>query len=330
MNNSKIQLISIIIVNWNGKKWINKCINSLQKQSYNNLEILIVDNGSTDGSVKHIKDNYKNVHVIESKINLGFAGGNNIGINAAKGKYILLLNNDAWIDPDFISKLYSFYKKGLYDVVGPMENDYNNSKFDKNISTIDFFGHTVIKKLNKQSFKKAFYKSGVCLLFKKSLYIQTGRFDNDFFMYEEEVDWFWRLHLLNKRVGIAENIFIHHFGAGSTGSGIKYYTFLWRNQNVLQMLLKNYSWYNLVWVLPIYFIQNIIEILFFLAILKPEFAYSYIQGWTYNIRYFSRTIKKRCWVQKNRLASDFKILKKMHFGFGKIIHLFSFLLTRHE
>lgn len=324
MNSIKRDLISIIIVNWNGKKWIDACLNSLKSQTYKNIEILFVDNNSSDHSVEYLKEHYNNVHIVESKINLGFAGGNSLGIDTAKGEYILLLNSDTWIESNFINELFSFYSKGSYDIVGPMENDYNNCRFQKNISTIDLLGHTVALKLSKATENKLFYKSGACLFFKKDLYKETGGLDSDFFMYVEEVDWFWRLHLLKKKVGSVENLYVHHAGSGSTGGGIKYNTFLWRNQNTLQMLLKNYSFCSLLWVLPLYLIQNLFEIVFFLLALKPDIALSYISSWIYNARLLKKTLNKRRKIQSLRLVSDFVIINKMYFGLGKLKHLFAF------
>jgi GT2 family glycosyltransferase len=143
-------------------------------------------------------------------------------------------------------------------------------------------------------------------------------------MYFEEVDWFWRLNLLGKKYSYADDTFVYHEGAGSTGKGIKYNTFLWRNQNTLQMLLKNYSSSTLLWVLPLYFLQNFIEILFFIFILKPKIAYSYIEGWWFNLVNLKSIFPKRLWIQRHRAIKDFVILSKMLIGSSKLLHLISF------
>ena len=139
-------------------------------------------------------------------------------------------------------------------------------------------------------------------------------------MYSEETDWFWRLHLYKKRIGISRDQKVYHAGAGSTGTGIKYLTFLWRNQNTLQMLLKNYQWHNLVWVLPIYLTINIAEMILFLLMGKPKISLSYIQGIWFNIRYFARTMGSRKIIQATRLVPDTKIFELMYFGFAKLNH----------
>lgn len=318
-------LISIIIVNFNGKKRLKICFDSLYSQTYKNFEIILVDNGSTDGSVEFIKESYPKVVVVRNKDNLGFSGGNNIGIKKANGEYILFLNNDTWVENDFLDKMMSSFINSDYDVIGPMEVSYNSKDkdYEKYCATIDFFGHYIYLP-KKDNHHKNFYLSGSCLLFKKDSYLKSGGLDNDFFMYAEDWDLFWRLHLFKMKIYKNENIVFHHKGAGSTGKGIKYLCFLWRNQNTLQMLLKNYSWYNLLWVLPIYFVQNIFEIIFFLLIFKPKIVYSYIQGWWFNVVNFRKIMQKRKWVQENRLVSDYEIMKKMYIGFGKINHLINF------
>ncbi len=100
---SRKNFISIIIVNYNGKKWLRQCLDSLLKQTYKFYEIIVVDNNSADGSVKFLKKNYKEIVLIENGDNYGFAKGNNIGLKKAKGDYILLLNNDTYVEKDFLN-----------------------------------------------------------------------------------------------------------------------------------------------------------------------------------------------------------------------------------
>jgi len=325
MANHPSPLISIVIVNWNGKQWLSACLDSLANQTYRHIEIVLVDNASSDGSIDLLKKNYPSVRVVANKQNHGFAGGNNRGVEYAKGELVMFLNTDTWIDPDFIEKLYAFYWQGEYDIVGPYENDYRNLTHPKNISTIDVLGHTVVFPATKSNSNKFFYRSGVCLLFSKKLYKETGGLDSDFFMYVEEVDWFWRLHLQKKKIGIAENLFVHHAGAGSIGKGLKHNTFLWRNQNSLQMLLKNYSLLSLVFILPSYLFQHIVEMIAFTALGRFSIASTYWTGIVWNIGNLENTLKKRKYIQSHRLISDLHILSKLYVGNGKLRHLFTYL-----
>lgn len=317
-------LISIIVVSYNGQRWLKKLFDSLLFQTYQNFEIIFIDNASTDGSVEFIKNSYdtNKIKIIESSDNLGFAGGNNLGIENSSGKYVLLINNDTWLKTDFLEKTVSFYQDNNFDVIAPHEKDYADKKEAKKYNaTIDLFGHPI--GLGAEE-KKPFYLSGACLFFEKKLYEDSLGLDGNFFMYSEEVDWFWRLNLLKKSYSHIDDLFFYHAGAGSTGDGIKYNTFLWRNQNILQMLLKNYRWFNFFWILPAYIIQNIFEIIFFVIILKPKIAYAYMQGWWFSAINLRKILQKRTWVQKNRLIGDFEIMQKMYFGFAKMRHLLAF------
>jgi GT2 family glycosyltransferase len=314
-------MISIIIVNWNGKKWLQKCLASLYMQTYGDFEVILVDNNSIDDSLNFVRTNFSDVRIIESKHNLGFAGGNNLGIKNASGEFVLLLNSDTWLDESFLEKIHSFYMLNKYDVIAPVEADYSGKLLDYSVHrTIDLFGHPYFKNSNK----KSFYLQGVCLFFKKSLYTETGGLDENFFMYFEETDWFWRLNLLGKKYATVQDIKVNHFGSGTSGVGIAYNTSLWRNQNALQMLIKNYYLHNLLWILPIYLMQNILELLFFSMLLKPRIAYSYIEGWLFNIKNLKRTIRERRWVQQRRKVNDITLMRKMYIGLAKINHLVEF------
>ena len=317
--------ISVIIVNWNGEKWLKKCLDSLFWQKYRNFEVIVVDNASEDKSAEYIKKHYPGVIIIQNKENYGFAKGNNIGINKAKGKYILLINNDTWVENDFISKLVKFYEDNKFDVIAPREAKYNGEKHKPYVSKIDPLGHPIYFFGDKYVNREPFYLTGSCLFFPKKIFEETKGFDDNFFMYNEEVDWFWRLNLLNKKYSYVNDIYIYHASGGSSGSGLKYNTFLWRNQNTLQMLLKNYSLFTLILILPLYLIQNIFEALVFLIFFKPKIAYSYLEGWVFNIKNIKKIVNERKWVQSKRLINDFQLMKRMYFGSAKLHHLLNYL-----
>lgn len=322
MNSSKNDLVSIILVNWNGKKWLKKCLDSLVSQTYKNLEIILIDNASTDDSIKLVKEYFPEVKIILNKKNLGFPKANNIGVLKSKGKYLLLINNDTWVKNDFIEKLYEFYKKNEFAVISPIEKDYAGKKINLVNPTIDPTGSPAFFILQEKK-NKLFFTS-VCYFCQKKDYLETLGFDENYFVYYEDVDWFWRMSLLGIKYGYASDVYIHHAGAGATGKGINYNMFLYRNQNALQTILKNYSLLTLIFVLPLYFLQNLFEITFFLALLKPKISYSYFQGWFFNIQNFKKILKKRKWIQKKRKIGDLEILRKMYLGPAKLRMLLNY------
>jgi GT2 family glycosyltransferase len=315
--------ITIVLVNWNGQKWLPKCLDSLKAQTYKNLEIIVVDNNSSDGSTQLIKENYPGVKLIEHSSNVGFAAGNNLGVSQASGKFILLLNTDTWVNSDFVEDLMKYYAQNKFDVVAPYQATYEGKKHSPYISKIDPLGHSVYLPKSKNS-DKNFYLTGVCLLVEKRLYQETGGLDENFFMYCEEVDWFWRLQLLGKKFQYIPDLYVNHAGAGSSAKGIQYSIFLWRNQNTLQMLLKNYQWQNIIWVLPLYLLQNLLEIVAFLVFLKPKIALSYIEGWLYSIKNLKQILERRREIQSSRKVGDLRVMANMYLGLGKLQNLISY------
>jgi GT2 family glycosyltransferase len=317
---NSLPLVSIIVLNWNGKQWMDKCLTSIRQQDYQNIETIFVDNRSTDGSVEYLKLKFPWVRVIENDKNYGFAKGNNIGINAAEGELILLLNNDTWIRNDLVSNLVKEKAEKGYDVIAPLEAKYDGLDREPYATTLDILGHPVV--IDKPTTEvSSFYLRGVALLFDKDLIDEVGGFDESFFMYVEECDWFWRLNLQKKHFGYSHDNFVYHAGAGSTGKGIKEKVFLWRNENTPQMLLKNYSFVTLCWVTPLYLVQNFIEIIFFTILMKPKISLTYIRAVIQFASNFNTILARREIVQKNRTVSDSEIIKKMYRGLGKLRHL---------
>lgn len=323
-------LVSIIIINWNGIRWLKRCFDSLLAQTYSKYEIILVDNASTDESINYVIKHYPSVKVVTNHRNLGFAAGNNLGIKHAQGEYILLLNNDTWVEPSFIESLLVEKKQQNKDAIAPMQIYYDKKSDEASefVSLIDPLGHPIYMPTSETK-QNSFFLTGVAILFSKALYEESDGLDDNFFMYVEEVDWFWRLNLLDKSFGYASNVYVYHYGAGSLegsrSKGMKYNSFLWRNQNTLQMLLKNYTLCSLLLVLPLYILQNIFEILIFLVLLKPKIAGSYIEGWWFNIINIRRTMAKRKNIQKNRKVNDSAIVKRMYLGSGKFYHLLQYV-----
>jgi len=321
-------LISVIIVNWNGEKWFKDCLFSLYNQTFKKIEVLVVDNNSSDKSVEYLEKNFPKVKIIKNKKNVGLSTAFNIGVEKSKGEYIMLLNNDTFFKKDFVQKLFTFYKKHNYSVIAPIEKRFDEKEKIKCNTTIDITGSPAYYLPNFSRWDKFFYLS-VCFLFSRNDYLASKGLDDNYFMYYEDVDWFWRLSLLGKKFTYVNDVIISHAGGGSSGKGLNYNTFLWRNQNCLQTLIKNYSFLTLVFVLPIYIVQNLIEAIA-LIFVNPKISKSYIQGWIFNIKNINKIIKKRKWVQDHRVVSDLEIFKKMYPGSGKLLLLYNYFFQKNE
>ncbi len=195
--------VAIIILNWNRKDDTIECLESIKQITYPNYWVLLVDNGSTDGSVEYFKTRYHNIEIIENKNNVGYAEGNNIGIRTAINNgadYVLLLNNDTVVDPDFLDELVKVVQSDpRIGFAGPKVYyyDYNRKKDIINFAggKLDIWkGRTYHIGLNEvdngqfNEIKEVDYVEGSCILLRKEVIKKIGLFDPVYFAYWEDND----------------------------------------------------------------------------------------------------------------------------------------------
>ncbi|KKQ46237.1 MAG: Glycosyltransferase, group 2 family protein [Candidatus Moranbacteria bacterium GW2011_GWC2_37_8] len=311
-------LVSIIIVTYNGKKWLNRCLNSLYRQTYKNFEIILVDNCSTDGSIEHVKENYPDVIVIENRKNLGFGVANNIGIARSVGDIIFLMNNDTDAAPDMLEKMLIFKKETKFNIVGPrILNTEKKDTLNGKYLQLDILGAP------GGPSDKLFYIEGCALMMSRRDFNVLGKFDEKYFMYSEDTDLCWRAHLYRMTLGICDETHIVHYGGGSsletqarenerhTTSVNRRY---WVESHNLRNLLKNYSIATLLWVLPLFVLQNICESFAYLLTGNIKMNLMIWKSFLWNMMNISDTIKQRKIIQRERLVSDEKVLCLMYFG----------------
>lgn len=197
--------ISIIIVNWNGKNDTLECLESLSKIDYPNFDVIVVDNGSSDGSVGAIRSRFPEVIVLEAGKNLGFAGGNNVGIRhamAAGAGYVFLLNNDTVVDPQVLRKLISaaertagggIFGAKIYSYHEPDRIWYAGAKWTEKDSVFSHIGQGETDEGMAYSvFQETGYACGCALFASAGLIRDVGVMDEKYFLTFEEVDWCYR------------------------------------------------------------------------------------------------------------------------------------------
>jgi len=200
-------MISIIIANYNRKDLLRECLDSLRGQSFKDFEIIVIDNASTDGSVEMVKVNYPEVKLICNTINLLFCRVQNQGIDVSTGNFILCLNNDCFLDKDYLKE--ALYAISLDDRIGMVSGKILRMDKETIDSTGLFLGRNRkaiergYSKKDKGQYEKAGYVfgvSGACAFFRKSMLLdikdKNGYFDERFGMYYEDLDLCWRA---NKR-----------------------------------------------------------------------------------------------------------------------------------
>ena len=269
---SQDPLISVIVVNYNGRHFLEDCFRSLTQQTYHNYEMILVDNGSTDDSISFMKEHYPDVHLVQLPSNSGFAGGTNAGIIEAKGEFILTLNNDTCVFSDFIEKLSQPMIRE--PAVGMCASKMITP--DKKINSTGICISRSGAAWDRGGFEQdngqydheeeVFGPCAGAALYRKTMLDEIGLFDEDFFLYMEDVDLAFRAQLSGWRCMYThEACVIHtHGGTASTGSDIAVY---YGNRNILWCVVKNFPLWTLIvsspWiigrncgVIPYYFLQG--------------------------------------------------------------------------
>lgn len=261
---NKFPLVSFIILNWNGKKWLEQLLPTVRKVKYPNKEIIVVNNGSTDDSKEYIKKNYPEIKIVEIKKNRGYAGANNFGVKSAKGKYLLFLNNDTIVTPNFLDKLVEDLEndKTIGAVQPQIRSLINKKLLDSVVSyltTTGFMYHFgYMKPWDGKKYQGKMYGysiKGACFLMSRKDYIDLKGLDEDFVCYVEESDLCHRIWLSGKKVLYEPTSVIYHWGGGDMQVMTKDEVTIFRSyRNRFVSFLKNLSIIELIKTLPLLFI----------------------------------------------------------------------------
>ena len=319
---NKYPLISIIIANWNGGGVYEECLYSLSRINYPNWELIVVDNGSNDGTTElslSPKFKIKSSKLIRNKANLGFAPANNQGNKIAKGKYLLLLNNDTLVDPSFLNILVEKMEKEKdLGVIQPKVRIMDNPEYLDNagsfITTIGFLHHWGFMQKDRQEFNKereVFTIKGACMLIRKSIVGKIGLFDPDFMSYFEESDFCWRVWLAGSRVLFYPKTYIFH-KVGFTIKRLDVGNLNWHYyKNRICSLIINLGVGKLLIILPVHLIVSLG--ISFAFLFKGQFKNALIiwKAILWNILNLDKTLKKRIKVQNVRAVSDKFIFDKL-------------------
>ncbi|MBU1299472.1 MAG: glycosyltransferase family 2 protein [Bacteroidetes bacterium] len=305
---------SVLVVNYNGRHHLEGCLGSLMNQTYQNFEMVLVDNASTDGSKEFMRERYPWVHLVEAEKNLGFTGGNNLGLRFTKGEWVIFLSNDVLLEPNWLEKMACFLNSDsqLGACGCKMINFYNPSVIDIIGLRIDKFGfphligHSEKDEGQYDLFKDELFISGCCFLIKREVLEKLDEaFDPDYFALGEDLDLSWRIKLLGYRLKINTVTKAYH-KSGSTfkALGKKLNTRYLSERNTIRSLLKNYSTSSLLKVMIPYFILWSAEVLFFFFTLRPKMATGVIKAMGWNLLHLKETLAKRKRIQQTRVVGD--------------------------
>jgi GT2 family glycosyltransferase len=239
---------SVIVLNWNGRHLLEECLSSIEAQSFRDFETIVVDNGSTDGSVEWVKaGGGRDVRLVELPSNLGFAEGNNAGIREARGRFIVLLNNDTTVDPGWLSALHAASLRhpeaGLF--TPKILNYYRRGEID-NTGLVIYPDGLARGRHRLESDNGRFEEEGESLcpsgcagVYRKEMLDEIGLLDETFFAYGEDVDLGLRARWAGWTCWYVPRAVVYHKYSATTGSYSPRKAFL-AERNRAWVLLKNF------------------------------------------------------------------------------------------
>jgi GT2 family glycosyltransferase len=325
-------LVSVVILNWNGSSYIRQCLDSVINQEYKNIEILVVDNASEDNSPEIIEKEYKDVILIRNEKNLGFSAGNNIGIKRSRGDFVLILNNDTELDRGCIaemkraidkdlrygtaaSKIYLKDSPGIVDAAGivvfPDGLSIGRGRFEP--------GSLYEKE------EEVFFSSGCCALYRREMLedvrISDEYYDEDFFAYAEDTDLGWRARLRGWKCVYAPTALVYHARSASAGKYSSFKAFL-VERNRMWLEVKNFPYPLIVYGHIYTFLRYAYQAYGTLTGQGAAGAFSkeyskgqligvLLRSYVFSIAGFPKMLKKRKQIQARKLIGIREVLSLM-------------------
>ena len=335
--------VSVVVLNYNGDPVVYYCVDSLLKSNYPNLEIIIIDNASTDRSYDKLKEKFgahNNIIFHQNERNEGYPSYNR-GAHLSRGDYIVFLNNDTEVHPDWLKEIVDVMESDL--TIGACESKIVDKFIPNTVinpGPCDFCGiqnRTMEKDVGQYSeVREIFSTIGVASTLRRSVLRVTGMLDPEFFLFEEINDLCWRIWLAGYRVVyVPKSIIIH---IGRIGHAPTYYPFELKvlsayqsTKNHTLMLLKNYSLKNLVKCFMVLYVLRMGEF-FFLLMKNHRIAVAKLNAYKWLLLNFRGIWTSRLRVQKNvRCVSEAEIERHLtNPNFSILLHRYSALVRSYK
>jgi GT2 family glycosyltransferase len=322
--------VSIIILNYNGKQFLQNCFHSVLNQSYQNFEIIFFDNNSADGSVEFVKENLKNekITIVKSDKNIGFAGGNNEATKRAKNDLVVLLNNDTSCDKDWLKYLVEAVKEKNTVASSFVVTEGVNPKYYESNGSISFGMYNVMNIFD--NIEDEFYPNGCSLIFRKS---EIGvPFDSDYFYYSEDLYLGLKARFLGMKVKFIKESVVHHFGGGASTANMMKTFYQERNR-----------WFNLYTFFGPWFIIRLLPVIsvvktakLFQAIFSNRYSFTgVLKAYLWFYFHIPTIVKKRKALRQFKKVPEKEVIKFMtskllneESTLSKIINSFTYFYSR--
>ena len=303
--------LSVVILNWNGRKHLERFLPSVVQHTSGEAEVVVADNGSTDDSLQWLHDNYPQVRTIVLDQNYGFAGGYNRSLQQVDSDYVLLLNSDVEVTSGWWQPLVELLdnEKDVAAVAPKLRSVDNPDMFEYAGASggfIDYLGYpfcrgrilSAIERDEGQYDERRdiFWASGAALCCRREVYVELGGLDEDFFAHMEEIDLQWRMQLAGWRIMVEPRSVVYHLGGGTLPiSSRKVYL---NHRNNLAMLFKCSSPMQRITVAVVRPFTDMLEAVAYLVTLHPHKAWAIVRAWGRFIAWHSMLSRKRKEVKR--------------------------------
>ena len=262
--------VSVVIPNFNGIAFLDSVLASLEGQTLSNFEVILVDNGSTDGSCSFVTANYPWVHLIELSENFGFCGAVNAGIRAAKAPYVLLLNNDTEVKEDFVEEMLAAIRrhKNAFSCGARMVQYHDRDRLDDVGNYYCALGWSFARGWGKdihayETEDKIFSACAGAAIYRKKIIEKIGYFDEEHFAYLEDTDIGYRARIYGYENWYAPKAIVYHVGSGTSGSRYNQFKTRYSSRNNIYLIYKNMPLLQIILNLPFLAAGFLIKFLFF-------------------------------------------------------------------
>lgn len=311
---SKHPLISVIIVTYNSEKDIKDCLISVLSSDYPHLQVIVVDNNSSDGTRDVLKEFNDRILIIENENNTGYAGGNNEGLTHSEGKYIAMINPDTEVKKGWLFPLVDELEKNekIAAAQPKILLKKNKSLINSTGKTTHYLGFDWVKDYLRnekeiEETREIDSFSGSCVLIRKSAINDVGFFDGSYFMYYEDGDLSWRLRIRGYKIVMNPKSIVYHdykfFPSGNKNIKNK---FFYLERNRLLNVFKNYELKTIILIFPMLILMEGGMLVYFLSKGMPE---TKILSLISTVKNIPRIINQRKQIAKNRRMKDNLICK---------------------
>lgn len=312
---------SVVVLAWNGREFLPECLNSVRADACRHVEIIVVDNGSTDGSAQFVRVSFPDAILIENGANLGFSKGCNIGAKRARGEALVFLNQDTRVEPGWLAHLVSpvLLDKGVGVSTGKLLLG-DTARIDCTGGYLTLWTgpgslhHGVPQDDVVKGILRPFFGCGAAMAVRRELFLSIGGFDEQIFAFGDDLDLSWRLRLLGFGVVYAPFATIHHAHSGSWGV-LTPRKFRLVTENHIRVLLKCLSGPNLLHALLGYIAFATLKAMVLGFLYRdPTFVRHVGGALRSNMRKWRTLRRDRAAVQMHRKKSDRAILASDGFG----------------